>query len=127
MKKQFLLLITVLLMGFSAANAQGGGQRQTPEERTKATMQKLDTLKLTEDQTSKSNKVFTDYYNKQQKAIDDMRASGNMDRDAMQATRKELTDERDKQLKEIFTPDQFKTWKDVIEPGLRPQRPPQGN
>jgi protein CpxP len=34
-----------------------------------------------------------------------------------------LNIDRDEQLKQIFTDDQFKKWKDDIEPALRPQRP----
>ena len=47
MKRKFLLLLTVLITGIVGVNAQGGGgQRQTPEERTKATMEKLSPLNL---------------------------------------------------------------------------------
>lgn len=117
-----------LLILFSVAKAQGGSmQSKTPDERTIATLQKLDTLNLDENQTIKTTMVFTDFYSKQQKAMDEMRASGNMDREAMQAKRKELAEERDIQLKTIFTPAQYKTWKEVIEPSLRQQRPPANN
>jgi hypothetical protein len=52
-----------------------------------------------------------------------MRASGNTDREAFQAKRKELAEARDAKLKLIFTEEQQKKWIDEIEPGLRPQRP----
>ena len=103
MKKQFFLLMAVMFISFGAAIAQGG-QRQTPEERTKTTA------------------LFTDLYTQQQKALEEMRASGSMDREAFQAKRKEMNDARDLKLKEIFTADQYKKFKDEIEPAMTPQR-----
>lgn len=127
MKKQFVLLAAVLFMGFGVANAQGQGggmQRQTPEERTKATMEKLAPLQLTADQTTKTTAIFSDVYNTQQKAMEEMRASGSFDREAFMAKRKEWDAARDAKLKEIFTADQFKKWQEEVEPALRPQRRP---
>ncbi len=124
MKKQFVLMVFAALFSITAANAQGGGggQRQTPEERTKATMEKLAVLNLAADAKTKTEVVISDFNNAQQKAMEEMRASGNMDRDAMMAKRKELADARDAKLKAIFTEEQMKKWKDEIEPSLRPQR-----
>jgi len=121
MKKQFLLMMAVIFMSLTAAKAQGGMQRQTPEERTKATIEKLAPLKLDADQTTKTT-VFSDLYTAQQKAMEEMRASGSFDREAFQAKRKEMDAARDVKLKEIFTADQFKKWQEEIEPSLRPQR-----
>jgi periplasmic protein CpxP/Spy len=123
MKKQILLWAAFLFMGINAVNAQGGGmQRLTPEERTKNTMEKLVPLQLTEEQTTKTTAVFLDTYNTQQKAMEEMRAGGTFDREAFQAKRKEWNDARDVKLKEIFTADQFKKFKDEIEPSMMPQR-----
>ena len=79
MKKQIIALV-VLLRSFAAAKAQGGMQRQTPEERTKATMEKLVPLNLNADQLAKTTVLFTDVFIKQQKAMEEMRAGGTMDR-----------------------------------------------
>ena len=123
MKKQLVLMVMAALFSITAASAQGGGgQRQTPEERTKATMEKLAPLSLDANATAKTTVVMTDFYNAQQKAMEEMRAAGTMDRDAMMAKRKELSDARDAKLKTIFTADQMKKWIDEIEPSLRPQR-----
>lgn len=111
MKKQFLLLITVLAFNFYA-QAQNF-QRQTPEERTKATMEKMAPLKLTAVQSPKVNTVFLDLYNEQQKAMADMRASGTMDRDAIMAKRKELNAAAEVKLQAILTEEQFKQWKEL--------------
>ena len=121
MKKQIIALV-VLLGSFAATNAQGGMQRQTPEERTKATMEKLVPLNLNADQLAKTTVLFTDVFIKQQKAMEEMRAGGTMDREAMMAKRKEMNDARDVNLKLIFTTEQFKKFKDEIEPAMIPQR-----
>ncbi|MBX2934597.1 MAG: hypothetical protein KF825_10145 [Ferruginibacter sp.] len=122
MKKQIILIAIAAIFSINAVSAQGGRQRQTPEERTKATMEKLVPLNLDTDIKSKTEVIFTDFYKAQQEAMEEMRSSGNFDREAMSAKRKELTDARDKKLKEIFTEAQMKQWKDEIEPSLRPQR-----
>ena len=128
MKKQIALLLTTALLSFTAVNAQGGGgQRLTPEERTKATMEKLGPLSLSPEVTKKTEAIFADYNNTWQKTMDEMRASGSVDRDAMMAKRKEQSDARDLKLKAIFTEDQMKKWKDEIEPTTRQQRPPSNN
>jgi hypothetical protein len=128
MKKQIALLLTTALLSFTAVNAQGGGgQRMTPEERTKATMEKLGPLNLTPEVTKKTEVIFADYNNTWQKTMDEMRASGSVDRDAMMAMRKEQSDARDLKLKAVFTEDQMKKWKDEIEPTTRQQRAPSNN
>ncbi len=125
MKKKIALLFAAAIFSITALVAQDGRQRMSPEERTKMTMEKMAPLNLSADVKTKIEKIMNDFYTAQQKAMQDMRASGTMDRDAMMATRKKLADERDAKLKEIFTQDQMKKWIDEIEPSLRPQRPAQ--
>ena len=121
MKKQLLLLLTLVCFSIGSLKAQGT-PRQTPEERTKATIEKMSVLNLDADVKAKTEVIIGDYYNAQQKAMQDMRASGSNDRDAMMAKRKELSDDRDVKLKLILTAEQLKKWVDEIEPSLRPQR-----
>jgi hypothetical protein len=123
MKKQLVLMAIAAMFSITAVNAQGGGgQRMTPEERIKFTIEKMAPLNLDAATKVKSDAIITDYINESQKAMDELRASG-ADRDAMMAKRKEFADARDVKLKAIFTEAQFKQWKDEIEPSLRPQRP----
>ncbi len=118
--KNYLVLCTLLLSSmFSFAQ---GGQQKTPEERLTAVMEKLAPLKLDAENTEKTKLVMTDYYKAQQAAMQEMRESGNMDREAMMTKRKELAEARDNKLKAIFTAEQMKLWVDEIEPSLRPQR-----
>ena len=109
------------MFSITAVNAQGG-QRITPEERIKFTIEKMAPLNLDAATKAKSDAIITDYINESQKAMDELRASG-ADRDAMMAKRKEFSDARDVKLKAIFTEAQMKQWKDEIEPSLRPARP----
>ena len=124
MKKQLILMTITAIFSFTAVNAQGGGggQRMTPEERIKFTIEKMAPLNLDAATKVKSDAIITDYINESTKAMDELRAAGS-DRDAMMAKRKELSDARDVKLKAIYTEAQYKQWKDEIEPSLRPQRP----
>ena len=123
--KKAILLLAIAITGVLAVQAQGGGgfQRRTPEERLKMTKEKLVDLKLDQDQTTKSDSTFIEYFRAQNKMMEDMRAAGGApDRDQMREKSQKLAGERDEKLKKIFTEDQFKKWKDEIEPALRPQR-----
>ncbi len=123
MKKQILLFTAAILFCVGSLMAQEGFKRQTPEERTKGTMEKLADLKLEVDVTKKAEVIFADFYIAQQKSMEEMRASGNMDREAMKASRDKLAAERDAKLKLIFTEAQYKKWIGEIEPTTHPQRP----
>jgi hypothetical protein len=62
--------------------------------------------------------------------MQELRAGGNMDRDAMMAEMKKFSEAQDEILKAVLTADQFTIWKEKIEPSMRPQRPqqaPSGN
>ncbi len=126
MKKTIFLLLAIVVTGLSVS-AQGGGgggfQRRTPEERTKMVMDKFADWKLDKAKSDQTDSVFINFYRSQEKMMQDMRAAGGTpDRDKMMADRKKLTDDRDDKLKAIFTADQFKKWKEEIEPSMRPQR-----
>lgn len=115
-------MVIAAMFSITAVNAQGGGgQRMTPEERTKATIEKMAPLNLDAETKAKAEVIITDYNNAQQKAMAELRESG-ADREAMSAKRKELVDARDAKLKLIFTEAQMKQWKEEIEPSMRPQR-----
>lgn len=124
--KKVILFIAVALVGAIGVRAQGGGgggQQRTPEERVKQTMERLADLKLDKDQTDKTSVVFKEYFEARQKMMEEMRAGGGQpDREQMREKGQKLTTERDDKLKKIFNEDQFKKWKDEIEPAMRPQR-----
>ena len=124
MKKQFLLLATALLVGTTTMYAQGGFQRQTPEERLKPIHEKIDSaFKLTAEKLAKVDSVFLESFKQQEAKMAELRSGGEgPDREAMMAMRQQLADERDNKLKEVLTEEQMKIWKNELEPSLRPQR-----
>jgi hypothetical protein len=127
MKKMSFMLLAALAIT-ATSYAQGGGQHRTVEERVAIIHHKIDsTFKLDAAKLSQTDVVFTDFYKAQDAKRQEMMAGGTMpDRETMMAEMKKLSDARDEKLKTIFTQDQFKKWKDELEPTLRPQRPPGG-
>lgn len=119
MKRKITMLFALILMATTGIYAQGM-QRRTVPERVKATMDKITTpLNLDASQASRTDSVFTDYYNAQMKMFQDARASGNRpDRSAFE----KLMQDRDAKLQTIFTADQYTKFKNEVEETLRPQR-----
>ena len=101
MKKQFLLLATALLVGTTTMYAQGGFQRQTPEERLKPIHEKIDSaFKLTAEKLAKVDSVFLESFKQQEAKMAELRSGGERpDREAMMAMRQQLADERDNKFK----------------------------
>jgi len=123
MKKQFVLMAVAALVSITAANAQGGFQRRTVEERVKSVHEKMDSaFKLDAAKLTQVDSIFTNSYKAADAAMDEMRASGSFDRDAWRTKQQEFGAARDEKLKKVLTEDQMKTWKETIEPSMRPQR-----
>lgn len=128
MKTKTGLLIAIFFAGFFTANAQGGFQRRTVEERVKMVHDKfVEAFKLDDAKQAQADTVFAHFYQGQDKMRAEMMSGGDRpDFQAMREKMQPLTDARDKELKAILTDDQYKKWKDEIEPGMRPQRQGQG-
>ena len=124
MKTKITWMIIFLVFGAIAASAQGGFQRRTVEERVQITHQKLDSaFKLDKAKLAEADSVFAGFYRSTDKMRDEMMSGGGQpDFQAMREKMQPLIDERDKKLQGILTQDQYKTWKDQIEPSLRPRR-----
>ena len=120
MKTKISMLIAFLFAATISTQAQQGMQRMSVEDRVKMVMGKIsDPLKLDKTQQDKTASVFTDFFTSQNKMREDARASGiRPDRSVFE----KMANDRDEKLKTIFTDDQFKKFKDEIEPTLRPQR-----
>ena len=128
MKKRFVLFAIVLLAGTMAVNAQGGGggnfPRRTVEERVQTTHQKMDSaFKLDKAKLTQVDSIFAVYYRATDKMREELMAAGG-DRSAMREKMQPLTDARDKELQPVLGDENFKTWKDVIEPSMRRGGPP---
>ncbi|HET6996281.1 MAG TPA: hypothetical protein VFI06_14910 [Chitinophagaceae bacterium] len=131
MKKSFLLVAFALLAGAIAANAQGGGgnfPRRTVEERVQTIHEKMDSaFKLDKAKLTQVDSVFANYYRGTDKVREELMASGgdrSTMRQQMQEKTQPLMDARDKELQAVLGNDNFKIWKDAIEPTLRRGGPP---
>ena len=123
MKKRFLVFAAILIAGTMTVNAQGGGgfQRRTVEERVKAVMEKFESFKLDDAKKAQVDSIFTNAYKAQDAKREELMASG--DREGMRAEMQKMAADRDEKLKKVLTEEQFKEWKEKIEPSMRPQRP----
>ena len=124
MKTKMVFMISFFLFGAITVNAQGGFQRRTVEERLQIVNQKLDSaFKLDKTKLTDADSAFANFYRAADKLREDMMSGGGQpDFQAMREKMQPLMDERDKKLQTILTADQFKTWKDAIEPSMRPHR-----
>ena len=124
MKIKMIFVISFFIFGAITVNAQGGFQRRTVEERLQIVNQKLDSaFKLDKTKLTDADSAFANYYRAADKLREDMMSGGGQpDFQAMREKMQPLMDERDKKLQTILTADQFKTWKDAIEPSMRPHR-----
>lgn len=119
MKTKVAMIAAILFAITSVTFAQGNMAPRTVDERVQSSMAKLNTLSLTQEQKDKTADVLKNFYTARQKMREDARASGNRpDRSEFQ----KMNDDRDDQLKAIFNEEQYKKYKDEIEPAMRPQR-----
>lgn len=126
MKSKIVLLAVLLFAGFGFVNAQrfGGGQRRTVEERVKMVHQKIDSaFKLDATKMAEADSVFANYYRSTDKLREEMMSGGGQpDMQAMREKMQPLMDDRDAKLKKVLGDDNFKIWKEQIEPSMRPRR-----
>lgn len=107
MKKLFVVVFVLAASITFAAAQPGGGQRMSPEERAKATTERLtNLLSLKEEQKTKIGAIELDL-NKQMEA---KRQSIQGDREAMRAAMQEIDKVRDEKYKAVLTADQFKKY-----------------
>jgi periplasmic protein CpxP/Spy len=123
MKMKNVLMLAVLLVGVIAVRAQGGNfPQRTIEERVKAVHEKLDSaFKFDVAKQTKIDTVFAGYYRQQDKIREELMSGGGErpDREMMRAKMQPAIDARDKELKALLTEEEYKKWKDEIEPSMR--------
>jgi len=127
MKTKITALISSFILLAVLANAQGGFQRRTVAERVQFVEQKFDSaFKLDKSKLAETDSIFANYFRAQDKLREEMMSSGGQDFQAMREKMQPLMEDRDKKLQGILTADQYKTWKESLEPSIRPHRPNNG-
>jgi protein CpxP len=125
MKQRILILLALMMGATTIAVAQGGGggfQRRTPEERTASIHAKLDSaFKLDAKTFVALDSALNTLHRNQDKKMQEMFAGGpgSVDRETMQAERQKWDTAKDEIIKAVLTADQYKIWKDSIEPTMR--------
>lgn len=124
MKSKITLFVMLMFAGILSTQAQNG-QRRTPEERTKMSIDRaFDSLKLSAVQKTDIEPVYLEYYKAQDKLREGLAPGTRPERADMD----KLTDARDGKLKIILKEDQFAKLKEM-EAAMRNrggngQRPP---
>ena len=116
-----IVLAAMMMFAFALGSfAQGGGgQRRTAEERTKRAVDTITTVfKLDQAQQAQAQTAFMDYNKSMDKLREAMQGGTAPDRSEFE----KLINERDEKLKKFLSADQFKKFKDEIEPAMRPRR-----
>ena len=124
MKIKISLFVMLMFVGILSTQAQPG-QRRTPEERTKMTVERLtDSLKISAAQQTDVSAAYLEYYNAQDK----LRAGLAPGARPEKADMDKLTEARDAKLKIILKEDQFAKLKEMEAAMMRNrgngQRPP---
>lgn len=132
MKKTIIAIMLVSCIGTFSTFAQGGGgfQMPTPEERVKRVNFKMDSaFKLDETKMKQVEALYLDFYKQQDKVREEVMAGGGGGFQAMQEAMKPYQEALDAKLKPILGDDNFKIWKEQIEPTLRRRGggPPKNN
>lgn len=125
------LIIAALLVVSVSAFAQGGpqGQRMSPEERTKAQLEKWTTeLKLDAKQLEQIKPILTEQAVKNQAMRAEMMGGGapgqmtDEQREAFMKKRTEIREATNNKLKEILNPDQFKKMTEMEQANMQRMR-----
>ena len=129
MKKTFAILLAFAgsVMTLSAQPGGGGGFRRTPEERVANVHAKLDSaFKLPAATFTVLDSALKVLYVAQDAKRQELFANAGGQRpnmDTLRAQMKPFTDAQDEILKAVLTAEQYTTWKEKIEPSMRPPRP----
>ncbi|HET9431264.1 MAG TPA: hypothetical protein VFO70_08805 [Chitinophagaceae bacterium] len=132
MKKLLSIILLFLLgaSGFLYAQQPGGGfPRRTVEERVQTVHVKIDSaFKLDAAKLTQVDSVFATFYRATDKVRQEMMSGGNRpDFQEMRQKMQPLVETRDKELKPLLGDDNFKKWKEDIEPSMMQRRGPGGN
>lgn len=132
MKKTIVALTVLLVAGTVSSYAQGGFQMPSREERVKRVHAKLDSaFKLDEAKAKQVDDLFLEFYKTQDKVRQELMDGngGNFQgmREQMEEKMKPHQEALDTKLKPVLGDDNFKIWKEQIEPTLRRRGGPPRN
>ena len=109
------LLLTVGLMSAEAQRRQGGGQRPDPKEMANKTADTWqEEFGLSDEQRTKVYDWIIESGELRREKMQELRASGSFDREALREEFQEFQKERDEELKKILTDTQwtaYEQWK----------------
>lgn len=132
MKKIIFSVALLVLAAGTSVMAQGGDppaprppQLRTVEERVQMTHQKIDSaFKLDAAKLAQTDSIFARFHRASDKVREELRSGGERpDPQVMREKMQPLMEARDKELQAVLGDEKFKTWKEVIEPSMRRQRP----
>ncbi len=104
---RFLISFLVLLTFTAAAQQTDNKTSETPQARTRKTVAKLNLATgIKGEQINQASVIFLDFYTQKDAIKGDMK----MKEQQKEGKLKELKAERNKKLKAILTPDQWKKW-----------------
>jgi len=107
--KIFLSAILLLFATFSFAQAQGDTKKMTVDEKVKKTMSQLTPqLALDNDQQTKIQAIYTDFYTAKEKLYEVVHPGAQPDK----AQKEKLMTEKDEKIKAVLNEDQYKKFKD---------------
>jgi hypothetical protein len=123
MKKTIIALAIIMCAGTAfAQGGPGGFQMPTPEERAKRVNFKMDSaFKLDAAKLKEVDALYIEFYKTQDKVREELMAGGGGQGmfQAIQEKMKPHQEALDAKLKPILGDDNFKIWKEQIEPTLR--------
>jgi len=121
MKKTIFIALLFITAGSVSLKAQGGFQQQTPEERVKRVHAKIDSaFKLDATKMADVDAAFLNAYKEQDKLRAEMTSGGGQpDFQAMREKMQPINEARDAKLKTLLGDDNYKIWKEQIEPSMR--------
>ncbi|WP_300602646.1 hypothetical protein [Niabella sp.] len=122
MRSRFILVLGLFL----TLNSSLYAQKESVGDKVGAVLTKFDAaIKPDKAKRSSIETIFTDFYTAQEKLRDNIQGSSTLAQGLQQdyqSVRKQnegLFTERDNQLKKALTADEYKKWKEEIEPALR--------
>lgn len=128
-----IILVALLVIGFSSYAQQGQWQNMSPEQRTQAQLERLTTeLKLDAKQQEQIKPILAEQTARREAMRAERMANGGKEltdeeRQAARQKRTEQQAEMDNKLKAILTPEQFKKMKEVEQANMQRMREARGN